>query len=130
METEDTQMAPLEFHMSDSPDTAAYWEALNNFVRHYHIGPDERGLYHFDADISFRSSRDVDQRTRVYISLDHNAVSPLRFAEHGELNPVYVHTEFRPGNNAVKFDNQELQITGTSPKLGRFTVRITPLETP
>jgi hypothetical protein len=115
--------------MSDSSDPVAYWAALNNFVRHFRIRADERGLYHFDADISFRSIRDVDERTRVYISLDHNAVSPLRFAEHGELNPVNVHTEFRPGNNVVKFDNQELQIMGTSPKLGRFTVRIAPLAT-
>lgn len=115
--------------MSDSPDPNAYWEALNNFVLHFRIAADERGLYHFDADVSFRSMRDVDERTRVYISLDHNAVSPLRFAEQGELNPVFVHTEFRPRNNVVKFEDQELHIMGTSPKLGRFTVRITPLAT-
>jgi hypothetical protein len=112
---------------TDTPDTAGNWEALSNFVQHFHIRADKTGLCSFDADVLFRSNRDVDERTHVYIDFHAGAVSPVRFAEKGELNPVFVHTEFRPAFSTFIFENEELHIIGKSPKVSRYIVRISPL---
>jgi hypothetical protein len=116
--------------MSETPNrpaTAGNWEALTNFVEHFGIKKDHSGLCRFDADVSFRSNRDVDEFTHVYIDFHAGAISPVRFAEKGELNPVFVHTEFRPAFSTFIFENEELRIVGKSPKIGRYTVRISPL---
>jgi hypothetical protein len=116
-------MEPSE---SDPIDVDANWEALANFVEHFRINRDRGDRCRFDAYVSFRSDREVDERTRVYISFRDDEISPVRFTETGELNPVFVHTEFRVTSSTFKFENAELQILGTSPKVGRYKVRISP----
>jgi hypothetical protein len=115
--------------MSEMPplpgDPNTNWDALAEFVQHYHLRQDHQLPAVFEAEVSFRSDRNVDER--IYIDFRASAVSPVRFAEKGELNPVFVHTEFRPTHTAMKFEDRELHIIGKSPKVGRFMVRITPL---
>lgn len=112
------------FNMEYTADVTENWEALTKYVEYFWGKREQQQLYRFEADVSFRSDRDVDQRTHVYIDFHDGAVSPVRFAEKGELNPVFVHTEFRPTNTAMKFEDGELHIIGRSPKVGRYVVRI------
>jgi hypothetical protein len=118
-------MEPTE---PDAVDVDGNWEALANFVEHFGINRDRGERCRFDAHVSFHSDRDVEEDTRVYLSFRGDDVSSLRFAEAGELNPVFVHTEFRVTSSIFKFENDELQVFGTSPKVGRYKVHITPLE--
>jgi hypothetical protein len=117
----------MEQPETNSVDEDANWEALANFVDHSGINRDRGGRCRFDADILFRSDRDVEERTRVHISFRDDEISPVRFTEKGDLNPVHVHTEFRLTSSVFKFEDEELQIFGTSPKVGQYKVRIRPL---
>ncbi|MHC1548206.1 hypothetical protein [Phyllobacterium sp. K27] len=107
-------------------DEDANWEALTNFIEESGINIDRGQRCRFDALVSFRSDRNVDEQTRVHISLRDDDVSAIRFSEAGQLNPVFVHTEFRMTSSIIKFENSELKIMGTSPKVGRYKVRILP----
>jgi hypothetical protein len=117
--------------MSETPlvlgDSDANWEALANLVQHFRIKQGHELLCTFVADVSFRSDRNVDERTWVYIDFHAGAVSPVRLAAKGLLNPAFVHTEFRPADSVMKFEGRELHIIGRSLKVGRFMVRISPL---
>ncbi|CAN7506360.1 hypothetical protein LJR231_003593 [Phyllobacterium sp. LjRoot231] len=117
----------MERPETDSVDEDANWEALANFVEYSGINRDRGDRCRFEADISFRSDRDVDERTRVHISFRDDEISPVRFTEKGDLNPVHVHTEFRLTSSIFRFEDGELQILGTSPKVGQYKVRITPI---
>ena len=108
-------------------DQDANLDALANFVDYSGINRDRGGRCRFDADILFSSDRTVDERTRVHISFRDDDVSVVRFTEKGELNPVNVHTEFRLASSIFRFEDEELQIFGTSPKVGQYKVRIRPL---
>ncbi|MGH6861804.1 MAG: hypothetical protein ACRECY_16250 [Phyllobacterium sp.] len=107
-------------------DVDANWQALASFVDHCGISRDRGDRCRFDALVTFRSDRNADERARVYISFRDDEVSAVRFGETGQLNPVFVHTEFRVTSSTFKFENNELQILGTSPKVGRYEVRILP----
>ncbi len=117
----------MERPETNSVDEDANWEALANFVDSSGINRDRGGRCRFEADISFSSNRNVDERTRVHISFRDDEISPVRFTEKGDLNPVHVHTEFRLTSSIFKFEDGELQILGTSPKVGQYKVRITPV---
>ncbi|MBB3143935.1 hypothetical protein FHS21_000318 [Phyllobacterium trifolii] len=108
-------------------DQDANLDALANFVDYSGINRDRGGRCRFDADILFSSDRTVDERTRVHISFRDDDVSVVRFTEKGELNPVNVHTEFRLASSVFRFEDEELQIFGSSPKVGQYKVRIRPL---
>jgi hypothetical protein len=110
----------------ESIDEDANWEALTNFVEQSGINIDRGERCRFDALVSFKSDRNVDEQTRVYISFRDDEVSSVRFGEKGQLNPVFVHTEFRVTSSIFKFENGELKILGTSPKVGRYKVRVLP----
>jgi hypothetical protein len=111
----------------NSVDEDANWEALANFVEYSGINKDRGERCRFEADVSFRSDRNADERTRVHISFRDDEVSPVRFTEKGDLNPVNVHTEFRLTSSIFTFEDGELHIAGSSPKLGDYKVRITPV---
>lgn len=117
--------------MSETPlvlgDADANWQALADLVQYFRIKQGHQLLCSFVADVSFRSDRNVDERTCVYIDFHAGVISPVRLAEKGQLNPAFVHTEFRPTNTVMKFEDRELHIIGASRKVGRFMVRITPL---
>lgn len=115
-------MEPEQEHIDEN----ANWEALTNFVEHSGINIDRGQRCRFDALVSFKSDRDAQEQARVYISFRDDEVSTIRFGETGQLNPVFVHTEFRATSSIFKFENSELLIMGKSPKVGRYKVRILP----
>ncbi|UXN58154.1 hypothetical protein [Phyllobacterium zundukense] len=68
--------------MSETPlvlgDADANWQALADFVQQFRIKLGHQLLCSFVADVSFRSDRNVDERTCVYIDFHAGAVSPVR----------------------------------------------------
>ncbi|MGN8020103.1 hypothetical protein ACTJJ7_05255 [Phyllobacterium sp. 22229] len=110
----------------DIAEIARNFEAMGNFIEHFGINRDRGERCRFDADVIFQSTRLAHEHTRVYLSFRDDDVSSVRFAEKGELNPVFVHTEFRVTSSHMQFENNELQITGASPKVGAYKVRIIP----
>ena len=110
----------------DIAEIARNFEAMGNFIEHFGINRDRGERCRFDADVIFQSTRLAHEHTRVYLSFRDDDVSSVRFAEKGELNPVFVHTEFRVTSLHMQFENNELQITGASPKVGAYKVRIIP----
>ncbi|QND55049.1 hypothetical protein HB779_24625 (plasmid) [Phyllobacterium sp. 628] len=110
----------------DSSGIAGNFDAMANFIEHFEINRDRGERCRFDANVVFKSSREVEEYTRVYLSFRDDDVSTVRFAEKGDLNPVFVHTEFRVTTSVMKFEDNELQITGVSPKVGAYKVSIRP----